>query len=333
MSRKRPTAEEARRQRLADLNIDGHAIETQRVERCNLCGGTVFIQLARVDRYGLPMRTQFCDACGLIFLDPQPTPAAYARFYDGDYRRLIAAHSGRPDDPAKRARARVAYARSIDDNLIGRHLGPQHRTLLDLGASSGEVAAHFVQHHGLEATCLEPAPAEAEAARAQGLDVHTTTAEAFDPGGRRFDVILLCKTVDHLTDIAGVLARVHQWLSDDGLFFVDPVDVFAIWRAHRGLVGGLKIDHPYYLTRETMTLYLTRAGFTPIALDISGNPFHIDFLCRKTTPAPQPPDPAVAQRLYRRIRAFQTRDRHPKPPPPPDTVLRIARKVRGMIER
>lgn len=318
----------ARQRRLDAIGLDAACLETERASACNLCGANQPIRIARQDRYGLAVDTALCNVCGLVFLDPRPTAEAYAELYRRWYRPLTGAWSDTTEDPAARSAGQHAYAEALDRDLLGPHLEAHHRRLLDLGSSSGEVALRLRDRHGLEAVCVDPSPDEIEEARGYGLEAVCATAEGYDPGDRRFDVILICQAIDHLLDPAAVLRRAHSWLSGDGLLFVDPLDFDAMATAVGYLHGALKIDHPFYFTRDTMDLYLARAGFAPIAIDASSG-FHLRYLCRKTAPADVRPAPEAGRRAYRAIRRLQLTGTRP-PVRTLGPLRRLGRLLRGM---
>lgn len=324
--RRTPTREE----RLAAVGFDLGRLPLEEIEACDLCGGSFFIQVARRDRYGIPLATQLCAACGLVFLSPRPTAEGYAELYERWYRPLVEAFGGRAADPAALEPGQRAYAEQLDAGPLGRALRRRGRggRLLDVGGSTGVVAAYFAERYGFEAVCLDPSPHEAERARARGLETFVGMAEDFDPGDRRFDVVLVCQTVDHLLSVRDVLRRAHGWLEEDGLFFIDPVDFRAVARAAHSLVTTLKIDHPFYLTRETMDLYLARAGFATSALDASGNVFHVDYVCRKVEPRPDASvDGPFAAALYAEIRWLQATHALGHRPSNPESWRRRLRRL------
>jgi SAM-dependent methyltransferase len=318
----------ARERRLNAVGFDADRLETEHASACNLCGSAFFTRIAHEDRYGLAVTTALCNDCGLVFLDPRPSAAAYTEFYRRWYRPLTQAWSNTAHEPDARSAGQHAYAAALDHALLGAHLAPHHRRLLDLGGSSGEVALHFRDHHDLEVICVDPSPTEIEEARAYGLDAMCATAEDFDPGGQRFDVILICQAVDHLLDPAGVLRRAHEWLTEDGLLFIDPLDFTAMCARVNYLQGTLKIDHPYYFTRTTMDLYLARAGFVPIFLDAATG-FHLRYLCRKATQANIRPAADAGARAYQAIRRLQFEGARP-PVRKLGPLRRLGRLVRGM---
>ena len=133
--------------------------------------------------------------------------------------------------------------------------------MLDIGGSTGiVVAAILARRFDLRATIIDPAPLETAEAHALGVETIEGLVESVDLGDRRFDLVVLCQTVDHLLDIAGTLRRVRELLSAGGLLFVDIVDFRAAYLRHWSVEEAVKIDHPYYLTEPTMAAYLRRAA-------------------------------------------------------------------------
>ncbi|WP_254862189.1 small ribosomal subunit Rsm22 family protein [Halovivax gelatinilyticus] len=129
--------------------------------------------------------------------------------------------------------AAVQYA--LDDlaerDLLGRNL-----RVLDVGAGVGGPAlglCEYLPDDGLvEYHALEPSAAAdvletvlAETGRNVHWDVHRTTAEAFEPDGEPFDLILLCNVLSELDDPVSVCQRYLSMLADDGsLLAMAPAD-------------------------------------------------------------------------------------------------------------
>lgn len=300
------TTSPSRQERIAALGFDYEAQERARVDRCNLCGGTAFTVLTHRDRYGFPAGASACSRCGLVFLDPVMTAGAYGRFYAGTYRPLVSAYHGRRIDAQTIQDEQRAYA-AERGGLLARYLEPgRHRTLLDIGGSTGVVAHAFVRRFGVEATVIDPAPLEAAAARALGLETIAGLVEEVDLGDRRFDLVIICQTVDHLLDVAGTLRRTRQLLSADGLLFVDIVDVRAAYLRHWSVEEAIKIDHPYYFTESTIAAYLRLAGFEILRTDYAADHLHVSYVARPCDPVaePWPPEQDVRE-LLREIRLVQ----------------------------
>src|SRR6185312_17125468 len=70
-------------------------VPRQFVTRCNACGSEHNAVIAYSDRYGLPIRTAMCTACGLVYLMDRLTQEGYSEFYkDGSYRKITSAFAG-----------------------------------------------------------------------------------------------------------------------------------------------------------------------------------------------------------------------------------------------
>jgi ubiquinone/menaquinone biosynthesis C-methylase UbiE len=294
--------------RIAALDFDYLGQPKARVERCNLCGESVFIGLTHRDRYGYPATASGCSRCGLVFLDPVMTAAAYGDFYARTYRPLVSAFHGRLIDARTIQQEQREYAVERGDLLAAHVNGRGYRTLLDIGGSTGVVADAFARRFGLRATVVDPAPLETAQAQALGLETIEGLVEHVDLGSRQFDVVVLCQTVDHLLDVTGTLRRLRDLIVPGGLFFVDIVDFRAAYLRNASVEGAVKIDHPYYLTEATMSAYLQRAGFEIARSDYAADHLHVSYIAHPAQPRADalPPAESVAA-LWREVRAVQNR--------------------------
>jgi 2-polyprenyl-3-methyl-5-hydroxy-6-metoxy-1,4-benzoquinol methylase len=296
--------------RIAALGYDYHTQPKEWVEHCNLCGSSRFVVLTHRDRYGYGAQAHACEQCGLVFLNPRMPADAYGRFYDGVYRPLVSAFHGRRIDAQTIQAEQRDYAVDRAEFMRPFLAARSARTLLDIGGSTGVVAHHFAREFGLQGTLIDPAPLEVEQARQLGLETITGLVEAHDFASRRFDVVIICQTVDHLLDVGGTLSRVRDVLADDGVLFIDIVDFRAAYLRNWSVEDATKIDHPYYLTAETMRAYLARAGFTVLRTDSAADHLHVSYACQPTSPVPDAlPPPAFAGALLTEIRYVQNAPR------------------------
>jgi SAM-dependent methyltransferase len=299
-----------RHARIAALGYDYAAQPHERLSTCNLCGGPSLVTLTHRDRYGYPARASACSTCGLVFLNPRMTAQAYARFYDGVYRPLVSAYHGRLIDAQTIQGEQLDYAKDRARVVRPFFEGAGLQTMLDIGGSTGVVAGHFATEFGLRGTLIDPAPLEVDVARALGLETITGLVEEHDFGTQRYDVVLICQTIDHLLDVAGTLRRVRELLTDRGFLFVDIVDLRAGYLRNWSLEDTIKIDHPYYLTQEAAQAYLRRAGLNVVGVDYAADHLHVSYVCQPATPQPQAlPDPSSVTALLREARYVQNASR------------------------
>lgn len=295
-----------RQERIEALGFDYASQPKRTVERCNLCDGRHLVILAHRDRYGYPVSARACRACGLTFLSPVMTAAGYKQFYETTYRPLVSAYHGRLIDARTIQDDQREYAAERGDLLEPYLADGRCRTLLDVGGSTGVVAHAFARRFRLDAAVIDPSPLEVGQAQQLGLETIRGFVEDYDPKGRRFDVVLLCQTVDHLLDLFGTLRRVRELLPAHGLLFVDIVDFRAAYLRHWSVEEAIKVDHPYYLTDLSAESCLARAGFEVMCADYAADHLHIGYVCRPGPPSPESlPERARVVRLFDEIRFVQ----------------------------
>ena len=303
-----PSNLESREDRIAALGYDYAAQPVQLRGQCNLCGFDRFVTIAHRDRYGYPARADGCLRCGLVFLNPVMTADAYGRFYTDVYRPLVSAYHGRTIDAETIQVEQRDYAADLAELLAPRLEKWAGKSLLDVGGSTGVVAHHFAERFGLAATVIDPAPLEIEVARSLGLETVTGFVEDCDPGDASYDLILLCQAVDHLLDASLSLRRIRELLTPGGLFFVDIVDFRAAYRRNGSVEAAIKIDHPFYLTHETIQAQLRRCGFEVLAVNYASDHLHIGYVCGQGEPEPDfLPSVSAVDEQWREIRAVQNR--------------------------
>ena len=257
-------AAEERAVRIAAVGYDYAARAIEPVRTCNLCSGADLAEVACRDRYGYPARLLVCRRCGLGFLSPRLTATEYALFYERVYRPLVSAYHGRRIDAETVQIEQRGYAAELVA-LLRETLPAPPSSVLDVGGSTGVVAAAVRDAFGAEGTVLDPAPDELEVAAAAGLETVAGFAEDFDAERRRWELVLLCQTIDHVLDARATLASLRRFTANGGHAFIDILDLMIAARNEGSVEGAVKIDHTYYLTYETARGFFARAGFEPIA--------------------------------------------------------------------
>jgi hypothetical protein len=106
--------------------------------------------------------------------------------------------------------------------------------------------------------------------------------------------------------VAGTLTRVRDLLAGEGLLFIDIVDFRAAYLRNWSVEDAIKIDHPYYLTEQTMVAYLRRSGFEVLRSDYAADHLHVSYVCRPAAAdAGAMPAAASVDELLREVRFVQ----------------------------
>ena len=287
-----PADLEQRRKRCVPEHAALLKLQREVVTSCNVCGSPRHAILNTRDRYGLPFRNAVCLDCGLFYLIDRFTFNGYSDFYGtGAYRTISCEFNGVTHTIAQVQADQASYARNLTGILSGfvpRHSGK----LLDVGGSAGIIAREFVKQLGLQATVLDPATDEIAAARQAGVDAVVGSIEDWQTD-EKFDLILLCRSIEHLFDLRFAMGRIRSLLKPDGLFFVDIADFMEMCRMMGSPQTFTKVDHCYWLTQSTSLDIFRRIGFDVVSMNIVSSFGYVGFLLRACEPA----TPAVSSRL------------------------------------
>jgi SAM-dependent methyltransferase len=294
--------------RIAELAFDYSCQPKQGWEPCNLCGADVWVVVSHTDRYGYDASTTACRRCGATMLNPRMTRNAYGAFYESVYRPLVSAYHGRLINAQTIKDEQATYAGYVERML--EPYAADATTLLDIGGSTGVVASHLARAFSLEATVIDPAPDELVEAQREGLEVMTGFVEDWEPGERRFDLVGMFQTLDHLLDVTLTLETVRRVLAPGGVFIADIVDFRAAYLRNWSVTAATKIDHPFSLTQLTMETYLRRAGLDIVRTSFSADHLHVLYTCRVGVPERDAlPDPAAVARYFDELRYVQNAPR------------------------
>lgn len=274
----------SRPERIQKLGYDFAAQPKERSVRCNLSGATDLITITHVDRYGYPARADLCRTSGLVFLNPVMTQAAYTEFYIHTYRPLVSAFHNRLIDAKTIQAEQRGYAAEVIEFVAPAFADKPMLHLLDIGGSTGVVAAEFIKAFGCKATVVDPAPDELACAGAMGMRAIPGFIENVDVGSGTYDFVMICQSIDHLLDVDLAIQRMRDAMTDDGVFFIDIVDFRAAYLRNQRIEDAIKIDHPYYFTRQTIEAYLRKHGLRVERMNFAADHLHVGFLCRKCEP-------------------------------------------------
>jgi ubiquinone/menaquinone biosynthesis C-methylase UbiE len=258
------------------------AIPREQLLVCNVCESSRNIVMSDRDRYNLPIRTAMCLDCGLVYLVDRFTVSGYGAFYEsGSYRNISSLFNRSRHSIAQIQADQRNYAAQLVALITGYMTSRPGAKLLDIGGSAGVVAARVARHFQLEPTVLDPAATEAQAARELGVRAVTGSLEDWETP-EQFDLILLCRSIEHLMDLKGSLRKIRELLAPQGLFYCDLAEFMEMCR----LVGPpqtfTKIDHCYWLTQEAAEQIFRRMGFEIVSMNLAQA--YVGLLLRKSEP-------------------------------------------------
>ncbi|MFN3324258.1 MAG: class I SAM-dependent methyltransferase [Bryobacteraceae bacterium] len=297
-----PAELQSRRRRCEPVTSRLLKIERQMMFICNVCGSLENAVVSAQDRYGLPLRTAICLNCGLIYLMDRFTDEGYSQFYEqGEYRNLLTLFSGAARDIAQIDADQHAYAKQLIRFLDGFICRGRARKLLDVGGSAGRIALALRNHFQMSAMVIDPAAKEIEAARAVGLKAVVGSIETWGTDDK-FDLILLCRSIEHLSDLTYSLRKIHALLEPGGLFYCDILDFIGLVRVTGPAETVTKVDHCFWLTQESAPAIFRSVGFEIVSCNMAFRQ-PVGYLLRAAAAAA--PIPSRTQLVGEQIRFLQ----------------------------
>jgi 2-polyprenyl-3-methyl-5-hydroxy-6-metoxy-1,4-benzoquinol methylase len=228
---------------------------------CPICGGERHEQLFHGDRYRMGITTVGCRRCGLIFVNPRPTPMAMNLFYQRHYRKFYESVE-RPTDEYVNAgpfRARAEYVVNALHEFTSNYTDAK---LLDIGCAEGTLLKHLGKAFPkFTLYGMEPDPNFADYARAQAAAVEVFSCDFhsfFGENNQKFDVVTLTHVLEHILDPICVLRCIRDILRKDGYLYVEVPNV-ADLRAVG--VGNIHLGHVLSFDPQSLKHALHVAGF------------------------------------------------------------------------
>lgn len=175
---------------------------------------------------------------------------------------------------------RTSIQEELEDLVVANAIGPAHR-VLDCGCGSGRIARRL---DGREVDGIELSPSAAEAARASCRRV--ITGSVTDPAAwqaldeRRYDAIVFCHVLEHLTDPLAAITHARRHLARDGRIVIVLPNV-ATWRMRWHLLSGrwdyadegiLDRTHVKFYTLDSAREFMTGAGLQIREEQLLGTP-------------------------------------------------------------
>jgi len=202
-----------------------------------------------------------CARCGLVRIEPQPTPEELSRFYpEGNWPR---AQSG--------TNALDAWILGVQWRQLMRHRAeavravvPGPARLLEIGAGDGYFL-RYMKELGWEVEGVEMGQPAAEFANAKlGVDVHCGRIESVSLSRTDYDVIYMHHVFEHLGSPLETLRHLRSLLADGGWLYLAVPNWRSLdrWIFRSRWVALKPPQHLFLYERSTLKALLAKAGFT-----------------------------------------------------------------------
>lgn len=218
----------------------------------------------RVTHYGHmqgdPLSVVVCPICGLVFLNPQPTPTALDQFYSAEYyAKAPAIKDASTLTMEKRWQRDFLYTWMVK-NLPE---AVQNWEILDIGAGYGTWLSWFNPTNHLAG--IESSRQACEVARTVfDLEMYETDFLNNNLPKGKYDLVTGLAIIEHFNDPLQALVEMNRLLKIGGVLYLQTPDVHGMV-LRQGAARYFKIVHTFYFSLETLSSLLLKAGFDIIA--------------------------------------------------------------------
>ena len=232
------------------------------IVNCDLCGSNNFKLWDKKEP-----RIVKCSSCGLVYQHDRPVFKVLENFYGLSYVK-----NRKTEENGKRYRDRLKmYDIEINDiikQLTKRYKNFQEKNLsfLDVGAGDGgflQALPNYFEKFGVEFNKEVIELAEQHAKKVWCGDF----CNGLDFEGRKFDIIHIRGTIEHLPSPHKFFKRSWDLLSENGMLIISTIpnaDSLAAKVYKRRWRLNLIDEHIYHFSRDTINKYLLKYNFKMI---------------------------------------------------------------------
>lgn len=225
---------------------------------CPACGGKSGTVAFR--KYDLDYHK--CGDCRTIYINPRPTEAQLADFYQNSqnyeyWNKYIFPAT----EDARREKIFKPRAEKVREICLERGLEP--KTLVEVGAGFGTFCQEIKKLNFIEkVVAVEPTPGLAETCRLKGLNVVQSPVEKAEFAQGSIDLVCSFEVIEHLFDPADFIEKCATILRQGGLAVItnpngEGFDV-VVSPEHSGTVD---VEHLNYFNPHSMRILFERFGF------------------------------------------------------------------------
>ncbi len=213
------------------------------------------------------IRNSFCNNCGFVGQYPLVDTSAMEKVYSETYR------NDSSPDPLYLIHHEMQCKKRYE--YISKHIGFDKGMVLEIGSAAGVLLNEF-KKNGFVCNGIEPTKSFAEfSVKHYLLDVKTGFFSSDSCRGKKYDLVLIVQTLEHIPEPLKILESVITILNDTGIVYVEVPNILAYdsfeW-----------LSSPHVSSFNIYSLkYLARKAGLSIEF-CETNPWGISMFCKKS---------------------------------------------------
>lgn len=196
-----------------------------------------------------------CPDCGLIYVNPRPSPEKLQNYYNRDYRVDRRRYLGRKKKWFDIMKILKKYR--------------ENGSILEIGCSYG-LFLKSAEEKGFDVKGIEVSGDAAEyAVKNYGVDVeHGDLNEILEKSGESFDIICMWHTIEHINRPDHILLQLRRLLKDDGIVALTTPNIRSLPAKKMGVFWEWVNPprHLFLFSVETITRLLQQQGYEVVEI-------------------------------------------------------------------
>ncbi len=264
--------------------------------------------LAEVDRYGLPLKTVLCSACGTLRTNPYPDDDSLADFYTHYYQQMYA----RSDDHLAYFRKQQAYGKRVLDSVKGWLAAGS--LIFEAGCGAGG-ALDVLRRNNYQVSGCDYSRELVDFGRSRGLALKWGPPLAALNDAPAPALVYMHHVFEHVRDPLAQLRGLRDLLAPEGKLLIIVPDVSRI-SEHPLPAGDLRlflhIAHRFNFSMHGFCLLAAQAGFSVESLqqrEAHGSPEFWALLSKDFSATGKTEEPHAAQNMLDYLQRTERRRR------------------------
>jgi 2-polyprenyl-3-methyl-5-hydroxy-6-metoxy-1,4-benzoquinol methylase len=209
-----------------------------------------------------------CKCCGFVYADNIPSQDEFSKYYAEMSKYEFTHKEGFV------ANDHINYFNKVV-NFLSPYIDNKNISILDIGCSTGALLNIFKSRGYCNLWGIDPSLSCVNATKKlYDINASVNNIANFDTN-KKFDVIVLSATLEHLVDFNNSMKKINLLLKDQGLLFIEVPDAERFHSYISAPFQQFSIEHINYFSQHSIINLLASFSFDAIKIQQDINKFNL----------------------------------------------------------